>query len=573
MSMLTVGTAYPEDSGVFTCQISLNGENALSSGSLTVAGGNPNSVTTGQKVPKEVFQQKPQSVITINGGQKITVDREQADALRKSQGKSGIVMGGSMMDNVLNPQQQQQQQQKPQPPVPSKSQFQPAKFQPQQFQPQQAQQSSQITQNLPPLPSKNAPPPVQAPKPTNFKPVSFKPGSAPPKPPSKPAFANNVYNPAANNSNPPKPNIPPQNIPSQPVPPPVTRSVKPPAPKQNNPVNTVKAPIQNTQISSRPEPISVNDAETEKLSNIQTHLSSQPPVFEDQADAEFEEVDDSQLAEPQIHESLYHMKLPQGAPLNLKILSSGCPIPKCFWFKEGRQISKRSKHFMINTEPGNGNVTFNLSVPQTCAQDDGIYSCVVISPAGLAISTARIKLFKPDDFVEENNSGMMNVINQPMSNLSINPAPASIQGSATVSGLASSSNMSNPKTNDSIQTANHEAEIEEEENEEEFGEEAVQIEKLVDDEEIEIEQELKVEAFEVNEQPVGLPEGVPEFHKSPIQSPKYSFSNLNTNPSQSHTYNPSQNMNHTYNPQPAPQQQPQSDQQAINLLTGHNPIA
>merc|ERR1711972_115758 len=95
MSMLTVGTAYPEDSGVFTCQISLNGENALSSGSLTVAGGNPNSVTTGQKAPKEVFQQKPQSVITINGGQKITVDREQADALRKNQGKSGIVMGGS----------------------------------------------------------------------------------------------------------------------------------------------------------------------------------------------------------------------------------------------------------------------------------------------------------------------------------------------------------------------------------------------------------------------------------------------------------------------------------------------
>ena len=282
-------------------------------------------------------------------------------------------------------------------------------------------------------------------------------------------------------------------------------------------------------------------------------MSSQPPVFEDAADAEFDECDDTELAEPQIHESLYHMKLPLESALNLQILSSGCPIPKCFWFKEGRQISKRSKHFMISTKLGiNGDVTFNLQVPKTCPQDDGIYSCVVISPAGLAISTARIKLFKPENGGSSSNQGGMapvikpddQVINQ-IQSLSLNPAPVS---SANISGLASSSNMSNTKTNDSMQTANYEAEIEEEEDEyEEEGE-------GMDFDENEVVEELTVEAFEMDKTEANghrLPEGVPEFQPS-----KYSYNNLEENNTSNHTYTPGQTtlpQTITYSPKQQPQ--------------------
>ena len=149
MSMLTIGQAYPEDAGIFTCQITANEESALSSGQLTIIGDNIHSVTTGQKAPKEVFQAKPKSVITINGGQKIEVDREQADALRKAQGKSGIIMGGSMMDNVLKPNHPPQHFDHPQ----QSHQFQPQKQQP----------------KLPPALPNNKPPPVSAPKPQNPK--------------------------------------------------------------------------------------------------------------------------------------------------------------------------------------------------------------------------------------------------------------------------------------------------------------------------------------------------------------------------------------------------------------------
>lgn len=276
MSMLTVGTAFPEDSGVFTCQVSANGESILSSGQLTVTGGNPNTVTTGQKVPSEIFKQKPQSVITINGGQKITVDREQADAMRKAQGKSGIVMGGSMMDSVLGPKKHHPQQNV-------------NEFQPQQFKPQQNVQSFK-PQNLPSQ-SHNKPPPVQAPKPTNFKPVKFQPGNngqQPPKPVSKPSFTaplkfdpSSFQNPEIPNLSISQPTFAEKNLTgTQPPPPVTTRSVKPAAPKpviqsakSDKPIICIaKPPLPTLNLNLepvRPEPISVNDAETEKLSNIQ----------------------------------------------------------------------------------------------------------------------------------------------------------------------------------------------------------------------------------------------------------------------------------------------------------------
>lgn len=163
------------------------------------------------------------------------------------------------------------------------------------------------------------------------------------------------------------------------------------------PVNkSIEVSLPQTSLSAdSPEPIDLDENGSNEVNNIQAQLAEQPPVFEDMEDAAFTETLQDKLLEPKIEEALFHTKVGLNKPLKLSCTCTGNPAPKAFWFKEGRQISKKSKHFITRTNVENETedlktVKYILYIHQTCQQDDGIYSCVIISPAGLAISSARI---------------------------------------------------------------------------------------------------------------------------------------------------------------------------------------
>lgn len=348
VSTLVIGEVYAEDAGTFTCCITGNGQQNISSGQLAVTGSG--GVCTGQPAPKEVFKPVAKSVITI-GGQQMVIDKEQADQIRKQHPKGFFQ---SAPPSAPPPKPTPVAAPKPmvhKPPVPV----------------QYVPKASSSYQTVPATSNST----------TEAKVKSVQPPVAPPKPKFTGTTGGTV-----------KPYMPaPSSAPKAVL---VNTSHIPQTTKQ---ITTVVAqPASNR--SSVHEPIDLTRGDEIRVEELQSQLSTNPPVFEDASDAEFDKIEgDEDLLEPQIQESLIHCKVNRGDSLTLQATSIGRPLPKCFWFKEGRQISKTSKHFIIRSHRNDhDSVTFSLLVHQTCAQDDGIYSCVVISPAGLAISTARIRI-------------------------------------------------------------------------------------------------------------------------------------------------------------------------------------
>ena len=190
--------------------------------------------------------------------------------------------------------------------------------------------------------------------------------------------------------------------------PPTEQSPKPII--KHTPTNFNNQQISQTESN---DPIDLDEKDTDKVNSIQQQLAEQPPVFEDIEDAAFTDCHQDALLEPKIEEALFHTRITLGRPLKLTCICSGNPAPKAFWFKEGRQISKKSKHFITRVSVEQNDLSLKvmkyiLYVHQTCGQDDGIYSCVIISPAGLAISSAKIIIEKTNNNNNNNNNILAN---------------------------------------------------------------------------------------------------------------------------------------------------------------------
>eukprot|EP00062_Callorhinchus_milii_P019475 gi/632974057/ref/XP_007903460.1/ PREDICTED: palladin isoform X2 [Callorhinchus milii] len=99
---------------------------------------------------------------------------------------------------------------------------------------------------------------------------------------------------------------------------------------------------------------------------------------------------DEQSAEgmvPMFEKKLKHVKLFEGMPITIACKVTGEPMPKVYWFKDGKQISKRSEHYKIHRE---GDGTCSLSTEAATLDDDGNYTIMLANPLGRTSCTARL---------------------------------------------------------------------------------------------------------------------------------------------------------------------------------------
>ncbi|XP_069600302.1 palladin isoform X1 [Ranitomeya imitator] len=90
---------------------------------------------------------------------------------------------------------------------------------------------------------------------------------------------------------------------------------------------------------------------------------------------------------PQFETKLKHYKIFEGMSATFTCKVTGNPKPKIYWFKDGKQISKRSEHYRIQREPDG---TCSLHTPASSLDDDGNYTIMAANPQGRASCTGRL---------------------------------------------------------------------------------------------------------------------------------------------------------------------------------------
>jgi len=142
----------------------------------------------------------------------------------------------------------------------------------------------------------------------------------------------------------------------------------------------------------------VSSFEQRLINEIEYRLEQSPPVVEDPEDDVFEDVETGAEKLPFFVVPLknYHVTVGTGASLICQV--NGQPKAKVFWFKDGKQISKRSRHYLTSCDKDG---VCELRIPELYAEDDGNYTALATNPLGRVSSTARIavsshRIMNPD---------------------------------------------------------------------------------------------------------------------------------------------------------------------------------
>ncbi|XP_041912251.1 palladin isoform X3 [Alosa sapidissima] len=148
-----------------------------------------------------------------------------------------------------------------------------------------------------------------------------------------------------------------------------------------------------TQESSSSEPESVPQKEY-KVSSFEQRLISEiefrlerSPVEESDDDVQHDEDAPGECVAPFFDSKLKHYKVFEGMPVTFSCKVIGDPKPKIYWFKDGKQISKRSEHYRISRDADG---TCNLHTASASLDDDGNYTIMAGNPAGRISCTGRM---------------------------------------------------------------------------------------------------------------------------------------------------------------------------------------
>ncbi|XP_072262128.1 palladin isoform X2 [Pyxicephalus adspersus] len=140
------------------------------------------------------------------------------------------------------------------------------------------------------------------------------------------------------------------------------------------------------------EPEDDNNTQEYKVSSFEQRLISEieyrlerSPVEE--SDDEIEHGDESDGTPPEFETKLRHFKIFEGMPATFSCKVTGNPKPKIYWFKDGKQISKRSEHYRIQREPDG---TCSLHTSASSLDDDGNYTVMAANPQGRVSCTGRL---------------------------------------------------------------------------------------------------------------------------------------------------------------------------------------
>ncbi|XP_074492275.1 palladin isoform X1 [Sebastes fasciatus] len=130
----------------------------------------------------------------------------------------------------------------------------------------------------------------------------------------------------------------------------------------------------------------VSSFEQRLISEIEFRLE-RSPVEESDDDVQHDEDSAGQGVPPSYDQKLKHYKVFEGMPVTFSCKVHGDPKPKVYWFKDGKQISKRSEHYRISRDPDG---TCSLHTAAASLDDDGNYTIMAGNPKGRVSCTGRM---------------------------------------------------------------------------------------------------------------------------------------------------------------------------------------
>ncbi|XP_034294558.1 myopalladin isoform X1 [Pantherophis guttatus] len=136
-----------------------------------------------------------------------------------------------------------------------------------------------------------------------------------------------------------------------------------------------------------------------KISNFEQRLMNEiefrlerTPVDESDDEIQHDEIPTGKCIAPIFDKRLKHFRVPEGYPATFTCKIVGIPVPKVYWFKDGKQISKKNGHFkMIRDEDG----TCSLHIEATTNDDDGNYTFMAANPQGRISCSGRLMVQTP----------------------------------------------------------------------------------------------------------------------------------------------------------------------------------
>ncbi|KPP69107.1 myopalladin-like, partial [Scleropages formosus] len=132
---------------------------------------------------------------------------------------------------------------------------------------------------------------------------------------------------------------------------------------------------------------SANNGQQEyKVSNFEQRLMGEiefrlerTPVEESDDEVQHDEIPTGKCIAPVFDKKLKNFRAMEGVPVTFTCKVVGIPIPKVYWFKDGKQILKKNEHYK-RTREGDG--TCSLHIEATTSDDDGNYTVMAANPQG-----------------------------------------------------------------------------------------------------------------------------------------------------------------------------------------------
>nr|KAF6481367.1 palladin, cytoskeletal associated protein [Molossus molossus] len=130
----------------------------------------------------------------------------------------------------------------------------------------------------------------------------------------------------------------------------------------------------------------VSSCEQRLISEIEYRLE-RSPVDESGDDIQYGDVPGENGAAPFFEMKLKHYKIFEGMPVTFTCRVSGNPKPKIYWFKDGKQISPKNDHYIIQRDLDG---TCSLHTAASTLDDDGNYTIMAANPQGRISCTGRL---------------------------------------------------------------------------------------------------------------------------------------------------------------------------------------
>ncbi|XP_045147603.1 myopalladin isoform X2 [Echinops telfairi] len=122
----------------------------------------------------------------------------------------------------------------------------------------------------------------------------------------------------------------------------------------------------------------ISSFEQRLMNEIEFRLE-RTPVDESDDEIQHDEIPTGKCIAPIFDKRLKHFRVTEGSPVTFTCKIVGIPVPKVYWFKDGKQISKRNEHCKMRRD---GDGMCSLHIESTTSDDDGNYTIMAANPQG-----------------------------------------------------------------------------------------------------------------------------------------------------------------------------------------------